>query len=85
MYSLSEESQEILEGIKNAGFKSEYNYLKMQNDLGVSLDEFLETIGFEKAIEKQDGQDWVNFKKEGIGFEINYNADVKKKATVDFK
>jgi hypothetical protein len=82
---LNNESKATLEGFKSAGFKKDYNYLSMKNDLEVSLDDFLDTIGFISKEVEESGIVWVNYSKIGVDFEINYNKEKRAKATVDFR
>jgi hypothetical protein len=83
------ETKAYLEGFKAAGFKSdsESNHLNMFNSDGVSLGEFLSTIGFTSKEVIQTKRTWVEWTKEGVDFQINHRLESEKVpdyATVDF-
>lgn len=84
------ESKSILESLKLAGFKADEksNRLKMQNNLNVSISEFLISIGFQSKDVIQNNRVWTEWAKEGIIFKINHRSLTETNAeyaTVDFE
>lgn len=72
MKTLEQNSNATYQGIIAAGFKLDEGRFSLKNDLGVSLDEFLQTIGFTKTIEPDNNKTWVTFRKEDVDFRVSY-------------